>query len=62
LSYLRIPALLAEGIFFISENKLFVLLAINVPLLILGMLMDMGVLILLPIVSKVRVDPIHFGG
>jgi tripartite ATP-independent transporter DctM subunit len=67
LSYLRIPALLAEGIFFISENKLFVLLAINVLLLILGMLMDMGVLILLltpillPIVTKVGVDPIHFG-
>lgn len=67
LSYLRIPALLAEGIFFISENKLFVLLAINVLLLVLGMLMDMGVLILLltpillPIVTKVGVDPVHFG-
>lgn len=67
LSYLRIPALLAEGIFLISENKIFVLMAINILLLILGMLMDMGVLILLltpillPIVSKVGVDPIHFG-
>ncbi|SEM70944.1 TRAP transporter large permease [Palleronia pelagia] len=67
LSYLRIPALLAEGIFFISDNKLFVLLAINLLLLVLGMLMDMGVLILLltpillPIVTKVGVDPIHFG-
>jgi|TARA_R100000049_G_C1941886_1_gene86192 tripartite ATP-independent transporter DctM subunit len=67
LSYLRIPALLAEGIFFISENRIFVLLAINLLLLVLGMLMDMGVLILLltpillPIVTKVGVDPIHFG-
>ncbi|WP_226782416.1 TRAP transporter large permease [Oceaniglobus trochenteri] len=67
LSYLRIPALLAEAIFFISDNKLFVLLAVNVLLLVLGMLMDMGVLILLltpillPIVTKVGVDPIHFG-
>lgn len=67
LSYLRVPALLAEGIFFISENKLFVLLAINILLLVMGMLMDMGVLILLltpillPIVTKVGVDPIHFG-
>lgn len=67
LSYLRIPALLAEAIFFVSDNKLFVLLAINVLLLILGMLMDMGVLILLltpillPIVTKVGVDPIQFG-
>lgn len=67
LSYLRIPALLAEGIFFISDNKFFVLLAINLLLLVLGMLMDMGVLILLltpillPIATKVGVDPIQFG-
>ncbi|NDW05509.1 TRAP transporter large permease subunit [Jiella sp. 40Bstr34] len=67
LSYLRVPALLADGIFAISDNKIFVLLAINVLLLILGMLMDMGVLILiltpilLPIATKVGVDPIQFG-
>ena len=67
LSYLRVPALLAEGIFAISENKAFVLLSINILLLILGMLMDMGILILiltpilLPIVTKVGVDPIQFG-
>lgn len=67
LSYLRVPALLAEGIFAISDNRIFVLLAINILLLILGMLMDMGILILiltpilLPIVTKVGVDPIQFG-
>ena len=67
LSYLRVPALLAEGIFAISDNRIFVLMAINVLLLILGMLMDMGVLILiltpilLPIATKVGVDPIQFG-
>ncbi|WP_282609518.1 TRAP transporter large permease [Pelagibius sp. Alg239-R121] len=67
LSYLRIPTVLAEGIFAISDSKLFVLFAVNILLLLLGMLMDMGVLILLltpillPIVTKVGVDPIHFG-
>ena len=67
LSYLRIPTVLAEGIFAISDSKLFVLFAINILLLLLGMLMDMGVLILLltpillPVVTKVGVDPIHFG-
>lgn len=67
LSYLRIPTLLAEAIFAISENRIFVLMAINLLLLVLGMLMDMGVLILLltpillPIVAKVGVDPIQFG-
>lgn len=67
LSYLRVPALLAEGIFAISEHRAFVLFSINILLLILGMLMDMGILILiltpilLPIVTKVGVDPIQFG-
>ncbi|MCB8838024.1 TRAP transporter large permease [Aurantimonas sp. VKM B-3413] len=67
LSYLRVPTLLADGIFAISDNRIFVLLAINILLLILGMLMDMGVLILiltpilLPIATKVGVDPIQFG-
>ena len=67
LSYLRVPTLLADGIFAISDNRIFVLMAINILLLILGMLMDMGVLILiltpilLPIATKVGVDPIQFG-
>ncbi len=67
LSYLRIPAVLAEAIFAISSSKWFVLFAVNILLLVLGMLMDMGVLILLltpillPIVTKVGVDPTHFG-
>lgn len=67
LSYLRVPAVLADAIFSLSSEPVFVLLAMNVLLLVLGMLMDMGVLILLltpillPIVTKVGVDPIHFG-
>ena len=67
LSFLRVPAVLAEAIFSISNDPVFVLMAINVLLLVLGMLMDMGVLILLltpillPIVTKIGVDPIHFG-
>jgi len=67
LSYLRVPALLAEAILGISDNPIFVLMAVNVLLLLLGMLMDMGVLILLltpillPVVTQVGVDPIQFG-
>lgn len=67
LSYLRVPAVLTQAIFSISDDPLFVLFAMNVLLLVLGMLMDMGVLILLltpillPIVKSVGVDPIHFG-
>lgn len=67
LSYLRVPLVLADAIFSISDSPVFVLLAVNLLLLILGMLMDMGVLILLltpillPIVTKVGVDPVQFG-
>ncbi|ASJ72865.1 TRAP transporter large permease [Granulosicoccus antarcticus] len=67
LSYLRVPDFLTQAIFSVSDDRLFVLLAVNVLLLILGMLMDMGILILLltpillPIVVQVGVDPIHFG-
>ncbi len=67
LSFLRVPAVLADAIFSVSSDPVFVLMAVNALLLILGMLMDMGVLILLltpillPIVTKVGVDPIHFG-
>jgi len=67
LSYLEIPTALADMILSISSNPVVAMLAINVLLLVLGMLMDMGVLILLltpmllPIAVTIGVDPIHFG-
>lgn len=66
LSYLKVPATLADTILTFSSNPIVVLLLINLLLLVLGMLMDMGVLILiltpilLPIVTKIGVDPIQF--
>ena len=66
LSYLKVPASLADAILSISSNPIIILLLINLLLLLLGMLMDMGVLILiltpilLPIVAKIGIDPIHF--
>ncbi|MDX6751992.1 TRAP transporter large permease [Geminicoccaceae bacterium 1502E] len=67
LSYLKIPAMLTDAILGVSSEPVFVLLMLNVLLLVLGLLMDMGVLILLvtpillPIATSVGVDPIHFG-
>ena len=67
LSFLQIPTLLADGILGLSQRPWIVLIAVNVLLLLVGMIMDMGVVILLltpillPIVEKVGVDPIHFG-
>ena len=67
LSVLEIPAMLSTAILSISSDPLIAILAINLLLLILGMLMDMGVLILLltpmllPIATSLGLDPIHFG-
>lgn len=67
LSYLKIPVLLSQGLTQVSPEPLVILLVINILLLFLGLLMDMGVLvllltpILLPIVKKIGVDPVHFG-
>ncbi|MBK4217556.1 TRAP transporter large permease [Paracoccus caeni] len=67
LSYLQVPAMLSDGILGISSNPIIILLLLNLLLLALGLIMDMGVLILivtpilLPIATSIGVDPIHFG-
>ena len=63
----RVPVELANFIISISENAFVILLLINIMLLIAGMFMETIALIiiltpiLLPIVTQVGVDPIHFG-
>jgi len=60
---LKVTALLTS----MTDNRYLILLAINFMLLVLGTLMDMAALILiltpilLPVVTAVGVDPVHFG-
>jgi tripartite ATP-independent transporter DctM subunit len=67
LAYLKVPALIADTIFSFSDNRIVILLIINLFLLFIGMLMDMSSLILictpilLPIAKQIGVDPVHFG-
>ncbi len=67
LAYLKVPALIAHAIFSISDNRIVVLIIINVFLLFMGTLMDMSSLILivtpilLPVARQIGVDPVHFG-
>lgn len=67
MSITNIPAALSDMILGISANKLVILLAITVFLLIIGAFMDIGPAILiftpilLPIMAKLGVDPVHFG-
>jgi C4-dicarboxylate transporter, DctM subunit len=63
----RIPTEIAEFILSMTENKILILLAINVLLLIVGTFLETLAAIviltpiLLPIVSSLGMDPVHFG-
>ncbi len=67
MSSANIPQTITETLLAITDNKIVLLLIINVLLLIVGMFMDMtpAVLIftpiLLPAVMKLGVTPLHFG-
>lgn len=67
LAYLKIPAMVTDAMLAISDSPIIILLIINIVLLILGAPMDMAPLILimtpilLPVVTHLGMDPIHFG-
>jgi tripartite ATP-independent transporter DctM subunit len=63
----RIPQLVANTILGITENKILVILLINIVLIFVGMFMESlaAILItfpvLLPVATAVGMDPVHFG-
>ena len=63
----QLPGKLATFITGLSDNKIIILLLINILLMIVGMLMETlaAIIILapifLPVVTALGVDPIHFG-
>jgi tripartite ATP-independent transporter DctM subunit len=67
LSYEKIPELVCNILLNISENKIVILVIINLVLLFVGTFMDMAPAILiftpifLPVVKELGVDPIQFG-
>lgn len=67
LALLQVPALATNALLTISQNKYVLLLLITVLVLLLGCIMDMAPLILiltpilLPVVTSLGMDPIHFG-
>lgn len=67
LAYLRIPAMVTEFMLGLTDNRIVLLILVNLLLLVLGMIMDMAPLILittpilLPVVTSIGVDPVHFG-
>jgi tripartite ATP-independent transporter DctM subunit len=67
LSYENIPQNLSDLLLSISENKIIILLIINLLLLFVGIFMDMTPAVLiftpifLPVVKSLGIDPIQFG-
>lgn len=67
LSYEHIPQEISNALLGISDNKIMVLLIINLILLLVGIFMDITPAVLiftpifLPVVTKLGIDPVHFG-
>lgn len=67
MALMQLPAKVTEFFLTLSDNKYVILMLVNLMLLVLGTLMDMAPLILictpilLPVMAKFGVDPIHFG-
>lgn len=67
MAIMQLPAKVTAFFLSVSDNKYVILLLINILLLALGCIMDMAPLILictpilLPVVAKFGVDPVHFG-
>ena len=67
LTYLKMPELVANAIFGLTDNPIAIMLILNLVMLVLGTIMDMSAIILvatpilLPIATSVGIDPVHFG-
>jgi tripartite ATP-independent transporter DctM subunit len=67
MSYENIPQNVSAALLSVSENKIIVLLIINMILLVIGTFMDMTPAVLiftpifLPVVTQLGMNPIHFG-
>ncbi|MDG5766201.1 TRAP transporter large permease subunit [Balneolales bacterium ANBcel1] len=67
MSFGHLPQSVSEAMLSISDNKIVILLIINLLLLFVGMFMDMTPAVLiftpifLPVVVELGIDPVHFG-
>ena len=61
------PQMLAESVLSLTQNKIYILILVNIVLLVFGMFLDVvpALLVLtpvfLPLVKTVGVDPLHYG-
>ncbi|MCV2866726.1 TRAP transporter large permease [Albidovulum sediminicola] len=64
----KVPTQFADLLLTVSENRIVILLLINLLLLFMGMIIDdvsgsvLAAIILLPVTQRIGLDPIHFAG
>jgi C4-dicarboxylate transporter DctM subunit len=67
LTYERIPQVIVEGVSNLTDNKYIILIIINILLLIAGTFMETGAILiimvplLMPLMTKIGIHPVHFG-
>jgi len=67
MSYENIPQMMTDALLGVSDNKIIVILIMNLILLFVGIFMDMTPAVLiftpifLPVVTAIGFDPVHFG-
>lgn len=67
LTYLKVPTMVSEALFSLTDNKIVILIMLNILMLVLGCLVEMACLILmltpviLPIWISLGLSPIHLG-
>ncbi|MDR1596405.1 MAG: TRAP transporter large permease, partial [Treponema sp.] len=67
LTYERIPQMIVESVNNLTDNKYVILILINIILLIAGTFMETGAILiimvplLMPLMSKIGIHPVHFG-
>lgn len=67
MTLMQIPSKITTMFLTLSDNRYVILMCINIMLLVLGTLMDMAPLILIltpilmPVITGIGVDPVHFG-
>ena len=67
LTYERIPQTIVENVSNLTDNKVVILLIINIILLVAGTFMETGAIIiitvplLMPLIAKIGIHPVHFG-
>jgi tripartite ATP-independent transporter DctM subunit len=67
ITFYQMPVRLSESILSVTENKVLLLLLINLVLLLVGIFMDMSPAILiftpllLPVATSIGIHPVHFG-